>query len=803
MKLLAHITTYKEKRKEQSLKEHSYKTAKYASECLLNTKFSNTAYLAGLLHDIGKATKLYNEYLEKAFRGEKVQRGSVNHTFAGVIYLFEKFHTDVNSPMEKLTCEITATAIGSHHGLFDCVDLDGNNGFLHRLRKDRSSLCYDEAVSSFFEQVADESEVQMYFQKAVKEITDFFEEAGITYNNNGYKTFFQISMLSRLILSSVIEGDRRNTAEFMSQWKEDEREDINWDKWLAYCEDQLSKLDTSSTLNRIRHDISGQCLAFAGNPPDIYRLNVPTGGGKTLSLLRYALAHAQEFNKKRIIYSIPLLSVLDQNVRVIRDYVPDKEKVLEHHSNVVHEKDKGEELDPYELLKESWGAPVIVSTLVQLLDILFKHQTSAIRRMQALCDSVVVIDEVQSLPVKVTEMFNMAMNFLKQYCNATIILSSATQPCFEELKWPIHLAKEPDMVHLDSLQLRTFIRAQVIDCTSPYGMDLDECTEFCGNLVKKHSSVLIVCNTKSQARKLFRRLQKEAKQLGGYILHLSTSMCQEHRSNDLKELQNKLSLLQDDVRNGGGQQKVICVSTQVIEAGMDISFEAVVRVLAGIDNLVQVIGRCNRSNEYGNIGKVYLIHLKNENLGMLQDIKYRQICTRKVLEFRKQIGETSSISGQAVHRYYQYLFEEIRGKVRYPVKSYGTEIYLMDLLSNNNGSANGKENAGYLLHQPFKTAGQIFEVFDKDTIDVLVPYQQGKKLIEQLKSMEEKQFHLENFKEIMQKAKKYTVSIFENEKERLGRQGVLHGILENRIFVLDDKAYHGSYGLMDMEEYGE
>lgn len=157
-------------------------------------------------------------------------------------------------------------------------------------------------------------------------------------------------------------------------------------------------------------------------------------------------------------------------------------------------------------------------------------------------------------------------------------------------------------------------------------MDLDECTEFCGNLVKKHSSVLIVCNTKSQARKLFRRLQKEAKQLGGYILHLSTSMCQEHRSNDLKELQNKLYLLQDDVRNGGGQQKVICVSTQVIEAGMDISFEAVVRVLAGIDNLVQVIGRCNRSNEYGNIGKVYLIHLKNENLGMLQDIKYRQIC---------------------------------------------------------------------------------------------------------------------------------------------------------------------------------
>jgi len=186
----------------------------------------------------------------------------------------------------------------------------------------------------------------------------------------------------------------------------------------------------------------------------------------------------KKFHKKRIIFIIPLLSVLDQNVKVIREYIQDKNLILEHHSNTINEKEDGQELDRYEVLTENWGSPVIVSTLVQLLNILFVHKTSAIGRMRVLCDSIIVIDEVQSLPKKTIAMFNMAINFLSIYCNATIVLSSATQPCLEELHWPVKFANQPDMVHLTEQQLNVFERADIIDKTDPYGMDMEEWASF-------------------------------------------------------------------------------------------------------------------------------------------------------------------------------------------------------------------------------------------------------------------------------------------------------------------------------------
>lgn len=169
-----------------------------------------------------------------------------------------------------------------------------------------------------------------------------------------------------------------------------------------------------------------------------------------------------------------------------------KNEILEHHSNVVREKGNIEELDKYEFLAESWNYPVIVSTLVQLLEILFSDRTSAIGRMQALCNSVIVIDEIQSLPKKTTVMFNMAMNFLQKYCNADIVLSSATQPCFEELKWPLRLSENPDLVQLSQEQLQIFQRAEVIPHMDAYGMDWDACTEFCLDRMEEHDSLLVV-----------------------------------------------------------------------------------------------------------------------------------------------------------------------------------------------------------------------------------------------------------------------------------------------------------------------
>ena len=808
MKLFAHITVRSGMRIEQSLSEHCVQTAKYAAERLQSIGFFHMAYLAGLLHDMGKATKRYNDYLEDAFSGKPVVRGSVNHTFAGVIYLFEKYHNKESSAESQLATEILSYAFGGHHGLFDCVDFEEKNGFMHRLNKDREELCYEEAESNFFEQVTSREKVKELFDKSLQEFSDFFNKLKNDYADYPEKksmVFFQLGLFARILLSAVIYGDRRDTAEFMEDLTLHSNASIDWNVEKAYFEHQLTRFNSDSDMNRIRKEISEQCLSFAERPTGIYRLNVPTGAGKTLSTLRYALAHAKKYHKKKIIFIIPLLSVLDQNVKVIREYVQNEKFVMEHHSNVViekeSEKDKEAELDLYELLAENWDSPIIVSTLVQFLNILFAHKTSMINRMCVLCDSIIIIDEVQSLPKKTIVMFNMAIHFLCSYCNATVVLSSATQPCFEELKWSMKFSPEPDMVTLTKQQLKIFERSEIIDKTSPYGMDMNELVNFCNSLIETQKSLLVICNTKSEAQNLFEKMKETVEVENGRIYHLSTAMCKSHRTDILEELQEKLVELQRCVKTGQKEtNKIICISTQLVEAGIDFSFECVVRVMAGIDNLAQSAGRCNRSNEYGHKGKVYLINLKNENLNMLKEIRDAQNSTQNVLISIKKLEDETLIGETATKKFYRNMFTEnaMKRQINYPINDYKSELFLVDLLANKNPYA--KKDKFTFLHQPFKTTGKKFQVFDEQTTDILVPYNEGSNFIEELRKIERTSFFLPSLKEFLKQTKNYTISIYQWQFNKLWEAGLLYGLFENRIFVLDKKAYHEQYGLNSKAE---
>lgn len=808
MNFLAHITIKDGKRVDQSLKEHCMQTARYASRSLKGTGFYHMAYLAGILHDMGKATKKYNDYLNDAFRGENVIRGSVNHTFAGVIYVLEKFHKETASPYQKLTAEVISYAIGAHHGLFDCVNLDGENGFIHRLKKDRDELCYEEARSNFFSNIIEEEDILSFFKKSVEEFNTFYDDSFNHYKSLGDreaikdKIFFMISMLSRLLLSAVIYGDRRDTSEFMNQLLYPELDILPWQAEKNFFEERLKQFKGKSQLNKVRKEISDQCFKFADYPKGIYRLNVPTGGGKTLCSLRYALAHADKYQKKRVIFVIPLLSILDQNVKVIRKYIKNKQSILEHHSNVIHEKEVTEELDRYEILTENWEAPIIVTTLVQILDILFSNKTSQIGRMRALCDSIIIFDEVQSIPQKTIAMFNMAVNFLNTYCNATIVLSSATQPCFDELKWSVNFSTQPDMVYLNKQQLSVFDRTNVIDKTDPYGMNLDNCVDFCLTAIENYSSLLVICNTKKEARELFKKIEECNKEKSWLIYHLSTSMCQKHRMEILEKLQKELDISHKEFHNKVDGRKIICISTQLVEAGVDFSFQCVVRVLAGIDNLAQAAGRCNRSNEYGNKGDVYLINLQNENLNMLKEIKEAQKSTQAVLVNKESLGAESLIGQSASQLYYKNLFrgKEIQIRMKYPIHDYGEEKYLMDLLGNKKIYVK-KNDKSFILHQPFKTISKKFQVFDNETIDILVPFKEGETLIQKLKEEQNNPYYYSILQEIAKKIKLYTVSIYQWQKEKLWEAGLLYGIFDDRILILDKKAYDEKYGVdVDVEQ---
>ncbi|MBQ6994320.1 MAG: CRISPR-associated helicase Cas3' [Lachnospiraceae bacterium] len=798
MNCIAHLAIKDGERIEQYLEEHCSQVAKYAGESLKNIGFYNVAYLSGALHDMGKATQSFDEYIEKAFRGENPTKGSVIHSYTGVVYILEKYHNE--GSYEKLTSEIIGYAIGAHHGLFDCIDLYGCNGFDKRLMKDKSEICYEEAVDNFFSGVLAEKEIEEYFRKAVDEIKSFCDRCvksiSVEKKEKNQVMDFQIGFLARLVTSAVIYGDRRDTREFMQGSVENVQDfSVEKNKWMEITEpfEKKIKLFSAKTeLNKVRHKISNQCFDFAKRETGIYRLNVPTGAGKTLSTLRYALEHAKVYGKKRIIFIIPLLSVIDQNAKVFHEYLGNSGNILEHHSNVIRERTEADEKeneynDGY--LQEDWnGYPIIISTLVQLLEILFAHKTSTISRLQALSDSVIVFDEIQSLPKKTTEMFNVAMNFLKTHCNTTIILSSATQPCLETVEWPIELADNPDMVKLSESELEVFNRAEIIDKITPYGMSDDELEEFCEELIRDTSSLLVICNTKKEARDLFCRLNDKGNE-NCEVFHLSTAMCQAHRVNVLVDIQRKLDTVQKKPQES---KKIICVATQMVEAGIDFSFQCVVRLLAGLDNLTQAAGRCNRSNEYLEKGKVYFVRLQNEYLSKLTEIKVAQESAAEVLQKKDLLYKENIIGEQAINSFYKGVFATLRKEIKYPMPD-DTKYSLSRLLGNQL-----KENASYYMTQPFKTVASKFKVFDDETVDVIVPYGNGIDIIQRLQSIDNYREEIGELKEIIKAAKPYTISVYNHQLKKLSEYGWLEEFFEGKILVLSEEMYSEKYGLKQM-----
>ncbi len=508
----------------QTVENHLCKVAAYAAESCSFMQLSETAHFIGLLHDMGKLTEAFNRYIERSAAGEKTVRGSVNHTFCGVIYILEQFWRADGDAIENLTAEISAYIVGAHHGLFDIGNFE--NGFVHRLEASKSEIGFDEAVGNFFI-VFSEAEIRASFQKACVEIRAITAKIDEKYPKS---KSFMLGFLMRMLLSAVVDADWRDTSEFM-QGAESVQKAADWKHELDFFEEQLSAFasDAADTpVNRARSEFSAQCKDFAiTHQNGIYRLSLPTGGGKTLASLRLALANAKESEKKRIFFVIPLLSIIEQNAIAIRNNISDRCILTEHHSNVIREEnatDKHEEqYDPLLSLTESWDAPMIITTLVQLLHTLFAGQMTAIRRMRALSGSVLVIDEVQSLPVRSMKMFCAAMNFLADFCGVLVILSSATQPVFQDLDSPMWICG--DVVAYDVTLFSVFRRTKIIDKTNVYGWDMDRLAAFANEVSEEADSLLVICNTKASSLQLYKQLAGGSRKL----FYLSAGMCMQHR----------------------------------------------------------------------------------------------------------------------------------------------------------------------------------------------------------------------------------------------------------------------------------
>lgn len=762
----------------QSVYDHCSQTAelceKYASEVGLQC----TGKLAGLLHDLGKLCNDFDGYI----RGDlRLSRGQIDHAYAGARYIWELAQNGNEAVRE--TARLIAHVIISHHGLHDWIDIYQKDYFAARVSKDER---YSE-IKANAEKLFPPEMLMPLLDRASEEIRNTYSRiiklASVCSDKEKVRVkAFYFGMLERFLQSCLIDADRTDTGTFMNGSeisKEHNDKDLSeiWKHMRLNMSEKLAgfagKKDSISVL---RQDISDRCAAFADHRVGTVRLIVPTGGGKTLSSLRFAIEHCIAYGMKRIVYTAPYMSILEQNSDEFRRIAGD-ENFLEHHSNIISKIDSDEELAEHELACEQWTSPVIATTMVQFLNALFSGRTDAVRRFHRLSGAVMIIDEIQSLPLKCVYLFDLAVNFMTRIMNGAVVLCSATQPQLDMTKYPVILDELSSMTGDYTADFAAFRRTRAVPLLRNGGYDFDEAAELCMEKYRTNGNILVIVNTKRSAAEMFKRLSEmnSMEQIPAEMSHISTRLCPAHRKQEIDRLRRLLD----------EKKPVICVTTQLIEAGVDISFRCVVRALAGLDNAAQAAGRCNRNGE-SDCCDVYILELGEERLSGLPEISKACTSTRTVCT---QCGFDDVLSPEAAEEYFRRYYSEMEQVLSYECRDASVKTDLVDLLSEN--KSRNKSKATRYTGQAFRTAGDMFEVIGNDTQSVIVPYNDEAQEI--ILALNGDTSPAECVK-LQRRAQQYSVGLYPNELEELMYNGAVYQ-LKSGAYALNSGYYDNSLGL--------
>ena len=796
---LAHIR--RDGSKEQSMEDHLLRVGNLMKEDAARLGLSSLAYLIGVLHDLGKCTKEFADYLDWCRKnpGNYSDGKKVDHSTAGGQLLMQRYGRRGDSAL--LTVHIAALVIFSHHaGLMNYLGEDGVSDFLQRMEKQKVP---EADLSYYFTHVISESDIDKLFEEAVREFSALDVKI-ISYAAEGSEMYyFGWGMVHKLLLSMLVDADRLDSAEF----ELGEARERVWDTsaiWKDFSDKLEQKLagftlpsePKAKEIAQLRQKISADCLKSAEALPGIYRLCVPTGGGKTFASMRFALQHAQSYQKKRIIVVIPYTSIIDQNVKEIRDIFHMDDAILEHHSNVITE-DNGEDTESMDFrrtLTERWDVPVIFTTQVQFLNTLFAGDNSSLRRLRALEDSIVIFDEIQTLPVRCTYLFNAAMNFLKTFSHVTAVLCTATQPPLEHLKFPIEISDHADLTSDTAEMFEGFQRVQIENRCEDGGSSVDEIAGEIVHAAEEIGDVLCIVNLTAQARSLCEAISEriQISEQDIHVVHLSTKMCPAHRKAVLRTVREEL-----DARRKYPEQWLICISTQLIEAGVDVSFPVVYRALAGFSSIAQAAGRCNRHGEMER-GIVRLFSFTNENISRLVDIQQGK---KIALDMLYHAEADTVLSPHTMELYFRKFYQGYTERdMRFPMKNTNT---IFDLLSRNDAGFQRAEENGddpnLWFSHAFRDAGYAFEVIDSHTESVLVPYADGKSMI---LAFNDRYFDRKKIGEQMRTAQQYMVNLFSYELKKLSSLGALRQT-ESGVMALREEYYNDTFGVQMEEQSNE
>lgn len=787
----------------QTLSDHLLNTQKYGDNYGSDLELSHVVGLAGLLHDLGKYEPSFQDYIRTAANNPgKAKRGSVDHSSLGGMFLRQYIQvlindSNLNQGYLRSFGDILENVIFSHHnslGLKDYINPDFESPFLKRIDKFNDDKInqedIDNATNLFFEEVCSKKEFDLYFEKAFMEYRryfDLFSSDQDTFLQNQY-------FLSQYIYSCLLDADRTDAAAFNLDSKPqfDDNKNI-FEKYYANLLDKLQKLNSGniSKINKLRAQISDECDKAAEKCDGIYTLSASTGAGKTLASLRYGLKHANKYHKKHIIFVLPYITIIEQNAQVLRDYLNndknDSANILEFHSNVAQDlkaKDD-EQSNVLNLAEDNWDAPIIITTMVQFLNSVYASSTKNRRRFHNLCDSVIIFDEVQKVPTRCLLMFNEVVNFLKHYGKSDILLCTATQPALDQIEKGLDINDDHEIISDLATHEQQFKRVEFIDKThQDNGQDLICNLQQAANMIfskaQKFKTILGIFNTIKATAIVYQNIKQLVQEhnLNIAVYYLSTNMCPADRKDRIEEV---LALAKKT-------QPVICISTPLIEAGVDASFECVFRSLTGLDSIVQAAGRCNRNNELDQ-GKVYLLNMNSneENIKKLVDVKEGK---DQVIELLSEgIPADDFLKASVIRKYFERFLNSDKVKNRE-----GYLINHIELVNCIDGMIPNNKNPSFDLNRLTQFSGsetiaRYFRVIGNDTVSVLAPYKEGKALIAKLNGDND---NLEELFATLKEAQAYIVNLYQNRFNELFKSGsifIVRQIGNSVIYAFRSKAY--------------
>lgn len=707
MDYVAHINKNGSK---QFLIEHLLGTSNLSAKFAAVFGMENIGKCIGLYHDIGKYSNGFQNRI--LFDGPKV-----DHSSAGAIEM-------------KKTFPIGAFCIAGHHsGLMNL----GSNKFLVE-----GTLCnrFNKKLIGNLDYSAFKEE-----NRLIIDTKCLHQQAREFYGQNTFSCMFLI----RMLFSCLVDADFLDTESFMScDGKVRNGFDDLSTLYERYTKHVAKFKAAKSCIHSKRNEINEECLEAASGTESIYSLTVPTGGGKTIASLGFALKHAVMHKKSRIIYVIPFTSIIEQTADVFKEIVGSK-NVVEHHMNVDYDKDEqltDVDIERAKLATENWDAPIIVTTNVQFFESLFANKVSRCRKLHNIANSVIIFDEAQMLPNDFLKPCVHAIDELVAKYKVTAVLCTATQPSLDKL-FPTNVAIKEICKDVEGLY-NFFRRVR-------YQQDEYDSIESLAAEINSQQKVLCIVNSKKTAQALFDKLDQKN------CFHLSTFMCPQHRREELKKIRE---ILKNDTDNA-----LPCkvIATSLVEAGVDLDFPVVYRELAGLDNIIQAAGRCNREGKNSwEDSVVHIFKLAADGAKYPSFLKLPIEVTESIRTRHEDIASVEAI------------------------KDYFDELHILkgDRLDVKNIiSRSGKDF-------PFKDIARDFVLIDNEGKNIFIPCdEESKILLQRLRNGERN-------RELLRAVGQYTVNVYPNQFDKLRGQGALDIIDDNIAVLIDTEKYDMQKGLI-------